>query len=95
MREAAGAGRYALGKNALWSQMGIAISNIRLGAEDAVQKAVDRLRTDLGQDKRMVIAACMVADLRFNFRYSIMGCLCISPSNQEGTPWPSLQAHGR
>ncbi len=48
--------------------MGLVISsaasdkNIHIGDEDAAQKSVDRLRAAFGQDKRMVIAACMVAD---------------------------------
>jgi tetratricopeptide (TPR) repeat protein len=61
-------------EHALWSQMGLAISNIRLGAEDAAQKAVDRLRADFGQDKRMAIAACMVADEYRNFRKHDKAC---------------------
>ncbi len=42
-------GNHPNAEHALWSQMGLAISNICLGDEDAAQKAVDRLRADFGK----------------------------------------------
>jgi len=47
---------------ALWSRMGLAISNIRLRAYDAAADAFARLNTDFPEDERMPIAACLVAD---------------------------------
>jgi RHS repeat-associated protein len=67
-------GNHPNAEHALWSQMGLAISNICLGDEDAAQKAVDRLRADFGQDKRMATAACMVADEYRNFRKHEKAC---------------------
>jgi len=49
-------------EHALWSQMGVAISNIRLTEYNAARAAVDRLRADFSQDARMSVAACMIAD---------------------------------
>ena len=47
---------------ALWSQMGLAISHIRLGDYDAAGAAVDKLLADFAEDKRMPIAGCLIAD---------------------------------
>ncbi|MHC4426135.1 MAG: tetratricopeptide repeat protein [Planctomycetota bacterium] len=46
----------------LWSHMGLAISNIHLGYEDAAQDHADRLLTGFAEDKRMARAACLIAD---------------------------------
>ena len=47
---------------ALWSQMGLAISNMRLGEDTAAQEAVDKLLSDFAEYEQIPIAACMVAD---------------------------------
>lgn len=49
-------------EHALWSQMGLAISNLRLGKEYAAQQAFDKLRTDFVEDERMAIAGCFIGD---------------------------------
>lgn len=59
--------QYALGnwpeaEFALWSQMGLAISNIRLDDYDAAGPAADKLLADFSEDERVPIAVCMVAD---------------------------------
>lgn len=55
-------GNWPNGEFALWSQMGLAISNIRLGDYDAAGPAADKLRADFSEDERIPIAVCMVAD---------------------------------
>ena len=49
-------------EGALWSQMGLAILNVRLGDYDATNAAVDKLRADFSRDERMATAACLIAD---------------------------------
>jgi len=66
-REALELYQYALlnqpsGEYALWSQMGLAISNIGLADYDAAQAVVDKLLIDFSKDQRMETAACLIAD---------------------------------
>jgi tetratricopeptide (TPR) repeat protein len=49
-------------EHALWSQMGLAISNIRLGDYDAVEASIEKLFIDFSQDERMAIACCLIGD---------------------------------
>jgi TolA-binding protein len=49
-------------EHALWSRMGLAISNVQLGYDDAAQAAVDKLLIDFFKDQRMETAACLIAD---------------------------------
>lgn len=47
---------------ALWSQMDLAISSLRLDDYETAASAVNKLRADFSKDERMPMAACMVAD---------------------------------
>jgi len=49
-------------EHAMWSQMGLAISSLRLGDYEIAASAVNKLRADFSKDERMPMAACMVAD---------------------------------
>jgi TolA-binding protein len=49
-------------EHALWSQMGVAISDIRLGDDAAAQEATHKLLADFAGDRRMAIAGCLLAD---------------------------------
>ncbi|NIT58704.1 MAG: tetratricopeptide repeat protein [Aliifodinibius sp.] len=49
-------------EHALWSHMGLAISNIRLGDFNSAWAAVDKLFTDFFEDDRMAIVCCLVGD---------------------------------
>jgi tetratricopeptide (TPR) repeat protein len=47
---------------ALWSQMGLAISNIQRSNFDDAESAIDKLHADFSRDERMATAACLIAD---------------------------------
>ncbi len=49
-------------EDALWSQMGLAISNLGLGDYIAAQVDVNRLRDKFSEDKRIPTAACLIGD---------------------------------
>lgn len=46
----------------LWSQMGYAISELRLRNYASADAAVDKLHADFSKDQRISIAACLIAD---------------------------------
>jgi len=65
--EASGLYRYVINKwpdaeHALWSHMGLGISNLRLSEEFIAQQAVEKLRTDFAEDERMATAGCLIGD---------------------------------
>lgn len=47
---------------AVWSQMGLAISSIRLANYDTAGAAVEALRSNSSGDSRLSVAACLMAD---------------------------------
>ncbi|MBW8042151.1 MAG: tetratricopeptide repeat protein [Planctomycetes bacterium] len=49
-------------EHALWSQMGLAISNIQLADYDSAQVIANKLRADFSDDERMSRAGCLIAD---------------------------------
>ena len=61
-------------EHSLWSQMGLAISNIRIGNEAAAQTAINKLRNDFSQDKRLPMALCSIADEYRRSRKYEKGC---------------------
>ena len=49
-------------EDALWSQMGIAISHLGLGDYSTAQNAINKLRDTFSEDKRIPTAACLIGD---------------------------------
>ena len=53
---------YPQAEHALWSQMNLAVSNIRLERYDTAKAAADKLLTDYSQDGRLPLAARTLGD---------------------------------
>lgn len=49
-------------EHVLWSRMGLAMSNVQVGNEDAAEDAIDKLLTGFANDERLATAVCLLAD---------------------------------
>ncbi|MHC4456373.1 MAG: tetratricopeptide repeat protein [Planctomycetota bacterium] len=54
-------------EEAIWSQLGVAISNIALGNDAEAQAAVDKLITDFSEHKQIPAAIIEISDTYFDF----------------------------
>jgi len=53
---------YPQAEHALWSQMNLAVSNIRLGRYDSAKAGADKLLADFSQDERLPLAGRTLGD---------------------------------
>jgi outer membrane protein assembly factor BamD (BamD/ComL family) len=54
--------KWSGGEYAMWSQMHLAMSNVRDGNDAAAQAAADKLLADYSGQKEIAIAVCLIAD---------------------------------